>query len=413
MESNSTNEQVVQPVRRRGARKSQKALPPQAAQEAPPPRPPPMQGEQDDLEWDDGGGGDPVGAGTPFTDGAVDDYLTDDIREAMNMQVDPHNMEGVVLNLARDSGLLLEEVGKAIIGKEDVLLKVFTSILSDGHILFEDFPGLAKTLMANSFADALGCRFKRVQFTPDLLPSDITGTKVYDERRGEFYFERGPIFTNILLADEINRAPPKTQAALLEAMQERQVTVAGVTYKLPRPFVVLATQNPIEYEGTYPLPEAQLDRFRVKQSIGYPSLDHEDEILKRRIERQKDDVDIKRVMSPASIIRMQRIVENVFVEDSLRRYIVALVQKTRSDNRVLVGSSPRGSLSLLKLARAAAVLNNRAYIIPDDIKVSAMGCLSHRLILKPEYQIKGLTNEEVINDILESTPLDMVEKYVD
>jgi len=312
---------------------------------------------------------------------------------------------------AHKANLLKNEVQKAIIGKSEVIDQVMIGLLSDGNILLEDFPGLAKTLLANTFARALGCDFKRISFTPDLMPSDITGTKIFDEQKGEFYFERGPIFTNILLADEINRAPPKTQAALLEAMQERQVTIGGRTYKLPRPFIVLATQNPIEYEGTYPLPEAQLDRFMMKLSIGYPSLRDEDEILRRRVERQTDDVEINQLLSPQEMTDMQTKIEEVYVEDSLRRYIVQMVSATRNDNRVAVGSSPRGSLALLKLSRARAILNNRGFITPDDVKAVILPGLRHRLILKPEFQIKGVEAEDIIVDVVRNTVVPKVQNF--
>ncbi|HKZ59735.1 MAG TPA: AAA family ATPase, partial [Candidatus Thermoplasmatota archaeon] len=237
--------------------------------------------------------------------------------------------------------ILLQEVSKAVIGKQEVLTNVAIGLLANGHILFEDFPGLAKTLMANTFARALGATFRRIQFTPDLLPTDITGTYVYDEKDNEFKFRQGPIFTNILLADEINRAPPKTQAALLEAMQERQVTIEGVTHILPKPFLVMATQNPIEQEGTYPLPEAQIDRFMMKMSVGYPSRVDEKEILLRREARRKDDVDINVITNPEKITLMQNIVEKVHIDPAIMTYMVEIVTRTREDPRVLVGSSPR------------------------------------------------------------------------
>ncbi|MEW5761245.1 MAG: MoxR family ATPase [Candidatus Thermoplasmatota archaeon] len=303
---------------------------------------------------------------------------------------------------------LMGEVSKAIVGKHDVLLKVAVTLLGNGHILFEDFPGLAKTLMANSFANALGCTFKRIQFTPDLLPSDITGTYVFDEKDNEFKFRPGPIFTNILLADEINRAPPKTQAALLEAMQEKQVTIEGVTHKLPRPFIVIATQNPIEQEGTYPLPEAQIDRFMVKMSVGYPNREEEKEILIRREIRRKDEVDLDIITNPKKVIEMQQIVEKVHVDPALLTYIVEIVTRTREDPRVFVGSSPRGSLALFKLGRAHAVLNGRDYITPDDIKFIAFVALQHRLILKPEPRIRGVLPEDVIKKILAEVPVPAV-----
>ena len=300
------------------------------------------------------------------------------------------------------------EVQKVIIGKSHVIDNVLVNILSNGNLLFEDYPGLAKTLMTNTFADALGCDFKRVQFTPDLLPADITGTNIYDAKKGEFTFKPGPIFCNLLLSDEINRAPPKTQAALLEAMQEKQVTIGVVTHKLPAPFLTMATQNPVEQEGTYPLPEAQLDRFMFKMSVGYPNRADEDEILARRVARKKDEVEVETITDPARVVAMQQACEEVYVDPAVRMYMVEIVTRTREDPRVLVGSSPRGSQALLKTSRAAAAMSGRDFITPDDVKSVAVLAVSHRLILKPEHQIKGLENEEVINDILRQVPVPTV-----
>jgi|TARA_B110000196_G_scaffold133236_1_gene115428 MoxR-like ATPase len=300
------------------------------------------------------------------------------------------------------------EVQKVIIGKAHVIDNVLVNILSNGNLLFEDYPGLAKTLMTNTFADALGCDFKRVQFTPDLLPADITGTNIYDAKKGEFTFKPGPLFCNLLLADEINRAPPKTQAALLEAMQEKQVTIGTVTHKLPAPFIVMATQNPVEQEGTYPLPEAQLDRFMFKMSVGYPDRADEDEILSRRIARGKDAVDVDVITDPQRVIAMQQACEDVYVDPALRMYMVEIVARTREDPRVLVGSSPRGSQALLKTSRAAAALRGRDFVTPDDIKGVAELALAHRLILKPEHQIKGLESGEIIQGILREVPVPTV-----
>ena len=300
------------------------------------------------------------------------------------------------------------EVQKVIIGKSHVIDNVLINILSNGNLLFEDYPGLAKTLMTNTFADALGCDFKRVQFTPDLLPADITGTNVYDAKKGEFTFKPGPLFCNLLLADEINRAPPKTQAALLEAMQEKQVTIGTVTHKLPAPFIVMATQNPVEQEGTYPLPEAQLDRFMFKMSVGYPDRADEDEILSRRISRGKDAVDVDVITDPQRVIAMQQACEDVYVDPAIRMYMVEVVARTREDPRVLVGSSPRGSQALLKTSRAAAALRGRDFITPDDVKAIAELAIAHRIILKPEHQIKGLEAGEVIQTILREVPVPTV-----
>lgn len=301
---------------------------------------------------------------------------------------------------------ILNEVGKAIVGKEEVLKLVLTTILADGHILIEDLPGLAKTLMAKSFATALGVKFRRVQFTPDLLPSDILGVSVFNQKTLEFEFRKGPIFTNILLADEINRAPPKTQSALLEAMQERQVTIEGKTYYLDRPFVVIATQNPIEQEGTYPLPEAQLDRFLVRLRVGYPTKQEEIEILKRRIKRKKEEVDINPIVTPEEVVKMQRAVEDVYVSDAILEYITDIVKATRESKREIdIGASPRGSLALLKLSRAYAALEGRDYVIPDDVKKVAVPALSHRLILKRELWYTRVSQESVMERILEKVPV--------
>jgi MoxR-like ATPase len=300
------------------------------------------------------------------------------------------------------------EVQKVIIGKAHVIDNVLVNILSNGNLLFEDYPGLAKTLMTNTFADALGCDFKRVQFTPDLLPADITGTNIYDAKKGEFTFKPGPLFCNLLLADEINRAPPKTQAALLEAMQEKQVTIGTVTHKLPAPFLVMATQNPVEQEGTYPLPEAQLDRFMFKMSVGYPDRADEDEILRRRITRKTDAVEVDVITDPQRVIAMQQACEDVYVDPALRMYMVEVVSRTREDPRVLVGASPRGSQALLKTSRGAAAMRGRDFITPDDIKSIAELALAHRLILKPEHQIKGLEPGEVIQAILREVPVPTV-----
>ena len=300
------------------------------------------------------------------------------------------------------------EVQKVIVGKEHVIDNVMVDILSNGNLLFEDFPGLAKTLMTNTFADALGCDFKRVQFTPDLLPADITGTNIYDAKRGEFTFKPGPIFCNLLLSDEINRAPPKTQAALLEAMQELQVTVGVVTHKLPAPFLTMATQNPVEQEGTYPLPEAQLDRFMMKMMVGYPDRADEDEILQRRIARKKDEVEVNTITEPSIVVKMQQSCEEVYVDPAIRMYMVEIVARTREDPRVLVGSSPRGSQALLKTSRAAAAMRGRDFVTPDDVKSIAELAVAHRLILKPEHQIKGLESSKIIQEILRQVPVPTV-----
>ena len=308
--------------------------------------------------------------------------------------------------VAELSALVIQEVEKAVIGKREVLQQIMAALLSSGgHILLEDYPGLAKTLIANSFAMALGMQFKRIQFTPDLLPGDITGGYIYENDQNRFTLRKGPIFSNILLADEINRASPKTQSALLEAMQEYQVTLEGETLALPDPFIVIATQNPIEYEGTFPLPEAQLDRFMVKLSIGYPSREEEDEILRRRAERKKDVVTLQAVISPATFLEMRAAVEQVYVDADVRRYMVDLAAKSRSHRQVVVGVSPRGSLALLKLARAWAAIQGRDYVMPDDIKQFTQPALAHRIILDPSLWDTKKSENKVIAEITQSVPV--------
>jgi MoxR-like ATPase len=302
------------------------------------------------------------------------------------------------------AGRVLDEVERAVVGKRDTLELVLVALLADGHVLIEDVPGLAKTLMARSFAEATSMRFSRIQFTPDLMPSDVTGSSIYDQRRSDFEFRAGPLFTNLLLSDEINRAPPKTQAALLEAMQERQATIEGVTYPLERPFLVLATQNPIEFEGTYPLPEAQLDRFLVRIAIGYPSRDAEWEVLERRMERGVDEVPIEPVVDGPALLAMQRAVETVHVSEPVGRYIVDLVRATRETPRVQVGASPRGSLALLKLSRGRAALHGRDFVTPDDVKAVAVAALAHRLALRPELWVQRVRGDDVVAELLDSVP---------
>lgn len=310
--------------------------------------------------------------------------------------------------IAGNAQRVLNEVERAVIGKRAVLEQVLMAVLAGGHILFEDLPGLAKTLTARSFATALGLEFKRIQFTPDLLPADITGTYIYERHSGRFELRPGPIFAQLILADEINRASPKTQAALLEAMQEFHVTLEGQTLPLPQPFIVMATQNPIEFEGTFPLPEAQLDRFMVRLSVGYPSAEQEQEILRRRRERGADEPQLQRILGAAELLAMRQALETIFVHPDIERYIVELVQATRADGRVLVGASPRGSLALLKLSRARAALEGRDYVIPDDVKSVAHAALAHRLILQPELWMKKLSGHEVISDVLERVPVPKV-----
>ena len=296
---------------------------------------------------------------------------------------------------------VLAEAEQVVMGKRPILDLTAVGILAGGNILFEDNPGLAKTLLANTFAQALGINFKRVQFTPDLLPADITGIYIWNQKDQKFEFRKGPLFCNLLLADEINRAPPKTQAALLEAMQEHQVTIEGETHVLPEPFVTLATQNPIESEGTYPLPDAQLDRFMMKLSMGYPGRPIERAILVKRKQRGKDDHTLQAITTPEKLREMQLSLEKVRIDDSIIEYIVEIIYRTREDPRVKVGSSPRGAQSLFKLSRALAVLSGRDYVIPDDIKRLSIYTLRHRIILKPEPRIKGVKTEEIVSEILE------------
>jgi len=299
---------------------------------------------------------------------------------------------------------ILDEVERAIVGKRDALELILLALLCDGHVLLEDYPGLAKTLIARSFAQTTTLGFARIQFTPDLMPSDVTGSSIFDQRSAEFRFLPGPIFANLLLADEINRAPPKTQAALLEAMQERQVTTEGETRPLPAPFVVLATQNPIEYEGTYPLPEAQLDRFLMRVGVGYPSREHEIEMLARRLERGADEITLDTVVDAPTLVAMQRALEQVHVSVSIEGYIVDLVSATRSSKRLAVGASPRGSLALLKLSRAKAAVAGRDFVVPEDVKAIAIPALAHRLTLRPELWVQRVRGEDVVAEVLESVP---------
>ena len=299
---------------------------------------------------------------------------------------------------------ILDEVERAVVGKRDALELILLAVLCDGHVLLEDYPGLAKTLNARSFACSSSLRFARIQFTPDLMPSDVTGSSIFDQRTATFEFRPGPIFTNLLLADEINRAPPKTQAALLEAMQEQQVTSEGDTRPLPPPFIVLATQNPIEYEGTYPLPEAQLDRFLIRASIGYPSREDEIELLDRRLERGEDEVELKAVVDGPELVAMQGALEQVHVSTAMEGYIVDLVTATRSSRQLAVGASPRGSLALLKLARAKAALSGRDFVVPEDVKAVAVPALAHRLTLRPELWVQRIRAEDVVAETLASVP---------
>jgi MoxR-like ATPase len=315
-----------------------------------------------------------------------------------------------IREVAALSGQIIKEVSKAIIGKQAVLEKILTSFLAGGHVLMEDFPGLAKTLIANSFADTLGMAFKRIQFTPDLLPGDITGGYIFNRADNEFILRKGAVFANIVLADEINRASPRTQSALLEAMQEHQVTLEGETMKLPEPFVVVATQNPIEYEGTFPLPEAQLDRFLIKLAVGYPTLKEEQEILHRRRERKQDAVNLSQVTDANTFQTMRQTIENVYLDPDIERYIVELVARTRTHRQVAVGASPRGALALLKLSRAYAAMQGRSYVLPDDIKLFVRPALNHRLILQPDLWTSPQAVDHILGEILQSVPVPVVQE---
>jgi MoxR-like ATPase len=309
-----------------------------------------------------------------------------------------------VAEVAERSDRILGEVERAVVGKREALELVLLGFLADGHVLVEDFPGLAKTLIARSFAQVCDMEFARIQFTPDLMPSDITGSSVYNQRTADFEFRPGPIFTNLLLGDEINRAPPKTQAALLEAMQERQVTIEGRTNQLERPFLVVATQNPIEYEGTYPLPEAQLDRFLLRLRVGYPGREDEWALLERRLERAADEVRLDTVIDRRGLVELQQAVEQVHVSEAVGYYIVDLVASTRASQRVQVGASPRGSLALLKLSRCKAAVQGRDFVTPEDVKAVAVPALSHRLMLKPELWVQRVRPEDVVAESLETVP---------
>ena len=299
---------------------------------------------------------------------------------------------------------ILDETERAIVGKREALTKLLAGIYAGGHVLLEDYPGLGKTLTAHSFALALGLEFRRAQFTPDLLPADLTGSEVFNQKTNEFEFRPGPVFTGLLLADEINRTPPKTQAALLEAMQERQVSIEGTTHALPRPFHVLATANPVETEGTYPLPEAQLDRFLMRLAFGYPSADDEWDVIARRIERREESIDVERVLQAGELEKLQRSVETIHVSEAVGRYAVALVRETREHSETAMGSSPRGSLALIQCARALALIQGREFVIPEDIKTLAHACLEHRVVIRPELWLQNISPASVIDSILTRVP---------
>ena len=306
--------------------------------------------------------------------------------------------------LSKSCAAIKKEMSRVIVGKEEALSKVLMAVLADGHLLIEDVPGLAKTLLARCLAMITSMRFSRIQFTPDLLPGDITGANIFDRQENRFVFTPGPIFANLVLADEINRASPKTQSAMLEAMQERQVTIDGSPHALETPFLVCATQNPIELEGTYPLPEAQLDRFLARIGIGYPDEPDELEILMRRQERKKDDVELSVVVSRDDLLEMQRAVEDVHVSREIGQYIVSIVRHTREDSRTQIGSSPRGALAIFKLARSSAAMDGRDFVTPEDVKGVTAMALAHRLILKPEIWVRGIREEMVVADVLDRVP---------
>jgi MoxR-like ATPase len=307
-----------------------------------------------------------------------------------------------VARIARD---VVAEVERAVIGKREAVELVLIGVLAGGHVLLEDVPGLAKTLIVRSLARVLGLETSRIQFTPDLMPADVTGSGVFDQKSGELIFRPGPIFANLVLGDEINRAPPKTQSALLEAMQERQVTVEGTTHLLPSPFAVVATQNPIEYEGTYPLPEAQLDRFLLRIPVGYPDRDAEWDVIRRRAARGREEVGLTRVCDGRTILAMREAVERVELSEPVGRYLVDVVRATREIAGVEVGASPRGALALLLSTRARAALAGREFVLPDDIKALAVACLAHRLTLLPDLWLRGSRPEDLITQCLDSVPV--------
>ncbi len=312
-----------------------------------------------------------------------------------------------VVALARQTRLVVDAVETAIIGKRQIVEAALAVLFSDGHLLIEDIPGVGKTTLAKALARSLGCDFKRIQFTPDLLPSDITGTTVFDQKTGDFFFRQGPVFANIVLADEINRATPKTQSALLECMEERQVTVDGITHKLPEPFFVLATQNNIELSGTYPLPEAQLDRFTARLNIGYPSINDELIMLDKQTHGKTVDT-IEAVMGPADVIKIRDEVRNTYVDPSLKRYVVDVVTATRESDMISLGASPRGSLTLLFASQALAAISGRDYVSPDDIKAMAIPVLAHRVIVKPEFRLRGTSSRSVISEILQKITVPVI-----
>lgn len=309
-----------------------------------------------------------------------------------------------VQETAATANRILDAIETVVVGKRPQLELILSGLLAGGHVLLEDLPGLGKTLAARSLAQVTGLSIGRVQFTPDLMPADVTGSLLYDPQKQTFNFRQGPVFHNVIIADEINRAPPKTQASLLEAMQERQVTVDGVSHQLPRPFLVLATQNPIEFEGTYPLPEAQIDRFLLKTSMGYPSAAEDAAIIKRRLDRRIDQVALEPVVDEAAILQMQETMEDIVVSDPIIDYCVGLVHATRNAGQVHVGASPRGVEALVKLSRARAAMQNRDFVNPDDVKAIAVSALAHRIVLRPELWVRGMQAEDVVVEVLDAVP---------
>lgn len=316
----------------------------------------------------------------------------------------PAAQPATISDAAASCHRVLDAIEQAVIGKREQIELVLSGLLAGGHVLLEDLPGLGKTLLARSLAEVTGLDVGRIQFTPDLMPADVTGSLLYDQQKNQFEFRQGPIFHNVVIADEINRSPPKTQASLLEAMQERQVTVDGVSHRLPQPFLVLATQNPIEFEGTYPLPEAQIDRFILRTSLGYPSASDDVEIIRRRLARRTDTLVLEPVIDASTMLALQRIVEDVNVDDSVIEYCVNLVHASRAHSNVHAGASPRGVDALVKLGRARALLAARSYVTPDDIKAVAGPALAHRIVLRPELWVRGADATEVVDDLLSTVP---------